>query len=118
MYYFNETNNFQTLYKVLVRYKLEYIYSVCNDISQISNNNVKGVQRCFLRVVCAKYNLQYCQFNYHLWCDFSKPYLLELRRKNIDSKFKKVSNEIHCMYSIANLNFMLPMHQMKHKCNK
>ena len=106
---------FTTIYKLLIRSKLEYAATIWCPCTKTAIDRLESVQRCFIRMLCFKFKLQYHLHSYNFWCEFFNVEPLYTRRRLMIKNFVEdlLSFKTHCSKLLEDLCIQIPSYQMR-----
>lgn len=109
------TQTFVSLYKVLIRIKLEYAVTTWFPSTKLASNQIEAVQKCFIRLLCNKFRLSYYTQKYEYWCRYFELEPLYLRRKIIDYQFidELLKSNIQCKILLENIGIQIPSYALR-----
>jgi hypothetical protein len=108
-------STFILLYKVLIRPRLEHAIVIWHPSAISKSQQLESIQKCFIRMLCFKFNLNYFNYTYEHWCDYFTVDPLYNRMRIADKNFidNVISNKIDCKYILEQLNFKVPKYNFR-----
>lgn len=114
---FHQPETILTLYKTLVRNRLEYASVLWNSDCKTAEQKIERVQKKFVKFFCYKFKIQYTSTDYYNQCLALNLPTLSQRRIQLDMMFlhKLVNHKYECPNLLENLQFRIPSCRTRNK---